>query len=196
MASSLPGAGTQAMAGYVLGAAGYSGANFTSQFAAKGAARAATVTQMALRDMGIIGKNVGMRAGQQTAVNILKSGLVKELGFGGALKFATSKSGAPVALARGAFAGARALPVIGNAMLVYDLARMGGEIVKSGINLARDAEKSLQGSFSKPTFGMGYRDTEAAATSRSRGVMAIQNSRLNARSALGTEGAMMAAHFG
>jgi hypothetical protein len=45
-------------------------------------------------------------------------------------------------------------------------------------------------------FGMGYNDTEAAATSRARGVMAIQNSRLNARSMLGSEAGMMAAHFG
>ena len=82
------------------------------------------------------------------------------------------------------------------ASFIYDIGRMGGEVIKSGINLAKDANKSLQGSISKPTFGMGYKDTEAAATSRSRGVQAIQNSRLNARSALGTEGAMMAAHYG
>jgi hypothetical protein len=73
---------------------------------------------------------------------------------------------------------------------------MGGEVVKSGINLAKDAVKSMKGSIDKPSFGMGYKDNEVAATSRARGVMAIQNSRLNARSALGSEGAMMASHFG
>jgi len=73
---------------------------------------------------------------------------------------------------------------------------MAGEVIKSGINFARDANKSLQGSINKPMFGMGYKDTEAAATSRARGVMAIQNSRLNARSMLGSEAAMMAAHYG
>ena len=79
---------------------------------------------------------------------------------------------------------------------MYDLGKMAGEVVKSGINLAKDAGKSLQGDIYKPSFGAGYKDTEAAATSRSRGVMAIQNSRLNARSMLGSEGAMMAAHYG
>lgn len=88
------------------------------------------------------------------------------------------------------------LNVLATASLVYDLGKMAGEVIKSGINLARDANKSLQGSINKPLFGMGYRDTEAAATSRARGVMAIQNSRLNARSMLGSEAAMMAAHYG
>jgi hypothetical protein len=88
------------------------------------------------------------------------------------------------------------LNVLATAALVYDLGKMAGEVVKSGINLAKDANKSLQGTINKPLFGMGYKDTEAAATSRSRGVMAIQNSRLNARSMLGSEAAMMAAHYG
>jgi hypothetical protein len=82
------------------------------------------------------------------------------------------------------------------ASLVYDLGKMAGEVVKSGINLARDAGKSLQGTIAKPMFGMGYKDTEAAATSRSRGVMAIQNSRLNMRSLLGNEASMMASYYG
>jgi hypothetical protein len=96
-------------------------------------------------------------------------------------------------------AGMLAIPglnVVAAAMMAYDLGQMAGELVKSGINLAKDANKSLKGSISKPLFGMGYQDTEAAATSRSRGVMAIQNSQLNARSALGNEASMMAAHFG
>lgn len=88
------------------------------------------------------------------------------------------------------------LNVLATASLVYDLGKMAGEVIKSGINLAKDANKSMQGTINKPLFGMGYKDTEAAATSRSRGVMAIQNSRLNARSMLGSEAAMMAAHYG
>jgi hypothetical protein len=99
----------------------------------------------------------------------------------------------------GARTAAMAIPglnLIATASLVYDLGKMGGELVKSGVNLARDAVKSMKGSIDKPMFGMGYKDNEVAATSRSRGVMAIQNSRLNARSMLGSEGSMMAAHFG
>jgi len=88
------------------------------------------------------------------------------------------------------------LQALGTASLLYDLGKMAGEVVVSGINLAKDAYKSVQGTINKPAFGMGYQDTEAAATSRARGVMAIQNSRLNARSVLGSEAGMMAAHFG
>jgi hypothetical protein len=145
---------------------------------------------------GVVGKSGTHFIGREGAQNLLERGLYKELGIKGAMKFGSSASGAKVLATRGLYGASKALPVIGQAMLVYDLARMGGEIVKSGINLARDAEKSLQGSFNKSTFGMGYRDTQAAATSRSRGVMAIQNSRLNARSALGSEAGMMSAHFG
>ena len=88
------------------------------------------------------------------------------------------------------------LNLLATASLVYDLGKMGGALVKGGLNLAKDAVKSMKGSIDKPGFGMGYKDNEVAATSRARGVAAIQNSRLNARSALGNEGSMMAAHFG
>jgi hypothetical protein len=196
LVSSLGGQGTQFMGGYVRGAMGYAKAGGLSEFAQKGANRAVTATQMALKEMGNIAKGTTFKAGSIAAQEVLEKGLFKSLGFKGTMQFASSKYGSKVAIARGASGALRVASPIGTAMLVYDLAKMGGEIIKSGINLARDAEKSLQGSFSKPTFGMGYRDTEAAATSRSRGVMAIQNSRLNARSALGNEGAMLAAHFG
>ena len=83
------------------------------------------------------------------------------------------------------------------ASAVYDISKMASTaIIGGGARLARDAVKSMQGSINKPSFGMGFVDNEVAATSRARGVMAIQNSRLNARSALGSEGAMMAARFG
>jgi len=85
---------------------------------------------------------------------------------------------------------------IGWAMIGYDLGNLAGAGIKGGINLAGDAAKSLQGSLNKPVMGMGYKDTQVAATSRARGVMAIQNSRLNARSMLGSEAGQMAAHFG
>ena len=135
-------------------------------------------------------------AGARELLSKEGGGIVKKLGVKGAMQFASSATGTKVMASRALYGASKALPVVGQVMLAYDLARMGGEVVKSGINLARDAEKSLQGSFNKSTFGMGYRDTQAAATSRSRGVMAIQNSRLNARSALGSEAGMMSAHFG
>lgn len=88
------------------------------------------------------------------------------------------------------------LNIVGTASLVYDLGKMAAVGVVSAGNFAKEAAKSMQGSMRKPLFGMGYQDNEVAATSRSRGVMAIQNSRLNARSMLGSEAGMMAAHFG
>jgi hypothetical protein len=90
----------------------------------------------------------------------------------------------------------RSASIVGNAALVYDLGKLAGKGLMAGGNFAKDAVKSMQGSMNKPLFGMGYRDNEVAATSRARGVAAIQNSRLNARSMLGSEAGMMAAHFG
>lgn len=88
------------------------------------------------------------------------------------------------------------LSVMANAQLMYDIGKGIGKVAVGGMNFAKDAIKSMQGSINKPMFGTGFKDNEVAATSRSRGVMAIQNSRLNARSLLGSEAGMMAAHFG
>lgn len=88
------------------------------------------------------------------------------------------------------------LNVLSTGQLMYDIGKGFGKIAVGGINFAKDAIKSMQGSINKPMFGTGFKDNEVAATSRSRGVMAIQNSRLNARSLLGSEAGMMAAHFG
>jgi len=107
--------------------------------------------------------------------------------------------GMRLAGATGARALGLAIPginVIATASLVYDLTKMAGQGFIAAGNFAKDAVKSMQGSIRKPLFGMGFKDNEVAATSRARGVMAIQNSRLNARSMLGAEAGMMAAHFG
>jgi hypothetical protein len=80
--------------------------------------------------------------------------------------------------------------------MVTDVAKLGMQGVKSGIDFAKDAVKSYRGTIDKGTMGMGYRDNTVAATSRQRGVSAIQNSRLNARSVLGSEAGAMHAHFG
>ena len=88
------------------------------------------------------------------------------------------------------------LNVLATASLIYDVTKGIGKIAVAGQNFAKDAVKSMQGSINKPIFGAGFVDNEVSASSRARGVMAIQNSRLNARSLLGSEAAMMAAHFG
>lgn len=81
--------------------------------------------------------------------------------------------------------GLKAANVVGWVMLAHDLAQVGGKLIGRSINFAVDAAKSVQGDINKPIMGMGFRDNTVAATSRQRGVMAIQNSRLNMRSYLG-----------
>jgi len=196
LASSMAGKGTRYMSGYFRGAQGFAGVAGLEGEAFAGAKKAITHMTSALGTEGIVGATGSKLAGEAAAKQVLKEGVFKTLGTKGAFEALGTKAGMKVLGARGAAMAVPGLNLLATASLVYDIGRMGGEVIKSGINLARDAEKSLQGSFSKPMFGMGYRDTEAAATSRSRGVMAIQNSRLNARSALGSEASMMAAHFG
>jgi hypothetical protein len=196
LASSMAGKGTRYMSGYFRGAQGFAGVAGLEGEAFAGAQKAIANMTSALGTEGIAGKAGEKLAGETAAKQILKEGAFKTLGAKGTMEAFSTKAGMKVLGARGAAMAIPGLNLLATASLVYDIGRMGGEVIKSGINLARDAEKSLQGSFSKPMFGMGYRDTEAAATSRSRGVMAIQNSRLNARSALGSEASMMAAHFG
>jgi hypothetical protein len=191
MASSMSGEATRYMAGYFRGAGGFAGKAGLEGKALTGAEKAVAHMAEALGEKQIAGK-VGLEA----ASHVLENGVFKELGRSGVMEALGSKAGMKVLGARAAQLAIPGLNVIATASLVYDLGKMAGEVVKSGINLARDAGKSLQGDINKPLFGMGYKDTEAAATSRSRGVMAIQNSRLNARSMLGSEGAMMAAHYG
>jgi hypothetical protein len=196
LASSMAGKGTRYMAGYFRGAQGFADVAGLHGQAYTGAQKAIANMASALGTEGIVGKAGEKLAGETAAKQILKEGAFKTLGAKGTMEAFSTKAGMKVLGARGAAMAIPGLNLLATASLVYDIGKMGGEVIKSGINLARDAEKSLQGSFSKPMFGMGYRDTEAAATSRSRGVMAIQNSRLNARSALGSEASMMAAHFG
>lgn len=185
LASSMGGAGTRYLAGYFRGAQGFAKAAGLEGRSLAGA-------QKAVRDLSdALGGNK-MRVSQRA----LESGVFKTLGVKRTAQALTTSAGAKVLGARAAALAIPGLQFVAAASLVYDLGKMAGEVVKSGIELARDANYSLQGSINKPMFGMGYRDTELAATSRARGVMAIQNSRLNARSALGSEAAMMAAHFG
>jgi hypothetical protein len=129
---------------------------------------------------------------------LLGEGIYKTMGARGTLQ-AIKFGGAKVGMAVGARAVAAAVPglnLIFAADMAYQLAKLGGLAVKAGINFGKDGMKSMQGNMYTGVFGAGYKDDEVRATSRARGVAAIQNSRLNARSLLGSEGAMMASHFG
>lgn len=197
LASHLGGAGTQATAGAFRASLGATAVGLSGN-ALQGHKRVMEKTALSLGDKGVVGRGGRTFMGQQGAEEILNKGFLKTLGTKGTASIIGSGGYkmAGIAAMRTAGLAIPGVQVIAAASLAYDLGKMGGQIVKSGINLARDANISMQGSLAKPIFGMGYRDTEAAATSRSRGVMAIQNSRLNARSALGGEAAMMAAHYG
>ena len=187
-ASAAANAGSRAFLGYARGALGNVGAGGLTGEALDGANKAVSHIQTAIQKAGIAGP---------FDEKVLQGSVFKNLGVVNTLKVATqSKQGAMVLGTRTAMMAIPGLNLLATASLVYDLGKMGGELIKSGANLAKDAVKSMKGSIDKPVFGMGYKDNEIAATSRSRGVMAIQNSRLNARSMLGSEGSMMAAHFG
>ena len=185
MASAAANAGSRAFLGYTRGALGNIGAGGLTGEALEGANRAVSHLSDAL------GGNKMRVAGKA-----LDEGVVKTIGLKRTIQAAGTKKGAMVLGTRTAMMAIPGLNLLATASLVYDLGKMGGELIKSGANLAKDAVKSMKGSIDKPVFGMGYKDNEISATSRSRGVMAIQNSRLNARSMLGSEGSMMAAHFG
>ena len=187
MASAGANAGSRAFMGYVRGALGNAGAGGLTGEALDGANKAVSHIQTAIQKAGIAGP---------FDEKVLQGSVFKNLGVTNTLKAAGTKQGAMVLGARTAAMAIPGLNLLATASLVYDLGKMGGELIKSGANLAKDAVKSMKGSIDKPVFGMGYKDNEISATSRSRGVMAIQNSRLNARSMLGSEGSMMAAHFG
>jgi hypothetical protein len=196
MASAMAGPGTRYFAGYFRGAQGFAGAAGLVDDSLRGATTAVQHMAKALGAEGLVGKAGTRFVGEAGAKMLLEGSVLKQLGTGGTLKALGTSTGARVLGARAAALAIPGLQVVAAASLVYDLGKMGGEVIKSGINLARDASMSLQGSINKPMFGMGYRDTEVAATSRARGVMAIQNSRLNARSVLGSEASMMASYFG
>lgn len=153
--------------------------------------------QLIDKDILKAGEKIGMRhLGRIAGTEVTKLGaeagaeVVEKVGTKAAMK---------AGLAMGAERLGMFIPgvnVVMTAMMVHDLTEMGISLAKGGMEFGKEGMKSFQGSLYKPVMGMGYRDTEVAATSRQRGTMAIQNSRLNARSVLGNEASGMAAHFG
>lgn len=133
------------------------------------------------------------------ATEIVDKGIIKSLGVKGAAK-AAQYGGARVGLAVAGEIALKAVPglnLIFAADMAYQLAKLAGKGIAAGINFGKDGMKSMQGNMYNGLLNSGsYKDDEVRATSRARGVAAIQNSRLNARSLLGSEGAMMAAHYG
>lgn len=152
--------------------------------------------------MKVAGKHLVMETGEKVGLKLgaqaLKSAAVKE---GGELALgAAARLGAGFA-ARGAFA---AIPIINVAMaawMVYDIAKLGATlakemVIKPAVKFSKDAVRSYKGQIDKAPFGMGFKDNSVLMTARQRGVMAISNSRLNARSVLGNEASALHQHFG
>jgi hypothetical protein len=141
---------------------------------------------------------VAEREFYERSIGAQGKGLLKTFGIKNSAQLMRSSADfRKLAIARGAEGAMRFANPIMTASFVYDISKMASTaIIGGGARMARDAVKSMQGSINKPSFGMGFVDNEVAATSRARGVMAIQNSRLNARSTLGAEASMMSAHFG
>lgn len=202
---SVRGPASQWIGGYFRGASGLGdgSAAFANSVGRTAFERGANTATRHLADAGL--ERIGGKLAVDTTTRVGESLAAKGIEKVGLRTLGTiaGEAGANVALKAGLGMGARAIGmaipgvnVVLTAMMAYDLTKMGISAMKGGAEFAKDAYKSFQGSLYKPAMGMGYRDTEVAATSRARGVQAIQNSRLNARSALGSEAAPLAAHFG
>ncbi len=97
---------------------------------------------------------------------------------------------------KGLALGLRAAGPIGWIMLARDLGKMAGKVVSHTAKTFMEAGSELMRPLNGAPLSGTFKDNAVAATSRQRGVAAIANSRLNMRSMLGNEAAMMAAHFG
>jgi hypothetical protein len=150
-----------------------------------------------------VGGKIGMKAGV---------GAIREAATGQAAKSAAAKAGTVLgeeALAKfgvragvetagllGARAALSAVPYVNVAMwawMAYDITKA---IIPASGKFVADAYKSYTGWGSNRMLGGNFKMNEAGMTSRSRGVAAIQNSRMNARSVLGSEAGGLAAYYG
>jgi hypothetical protein len=187
---SLPGPGGQYVGGYVnalrspgrLLSADAKKLGISDEFrSGTVAARRALIKYGGLGEEQIAGK-IGMRVGAEAISSAVE-------GFG-------VKAGLSTATALGVRGALSAVPYVNVAMwalTAYDITKA---LVPGSAKFATDAFRSYQGWGSRGTFGAPFKTNEASLTSRSRGVAAIQNSRLNARSVLGSEAGGMSAYFG
>lgn len=200
----LMGMGRTTIGGYVAGTAsaftvGGMGAQAGGQIYGGMMARQLSPQFMAGREavMGAATK-LGIEATEDLTLGTIKRQTAKKLAT------ATTTRAAGGALLRGGalMAGRAALmavPGINIAMaawMVYDIAKLSTQLGGYMARTATEGVRSFQGGLNTGIMDQNFQDSEAAMTSRSRGVQAIQNSRLNARSVLGAEAGMMASHFG
>lgn len=150
------------------------------------------------KELGVVGETATNLRGV-TARSTLKAGFGKATAQGIGKK-AGMKIGAKTAMMAGAtLSSGPAAPVVGAVMtlwMAYDLAKMAGNTVGYAAKYTAQAMNDFRGDLNRGPMDARFQDTEAAATSRARGVQAIQSSRLNMRSVLGSEASMMAGAFG
>lgn len=203
--------------------AGYSGRGLTGAMSSRGAAQSALLMSgtgtvsgriggfMAGAGMDVNGRTL-QQAGRSAQIGYGRAaGMVKDIGLKPGQQYtarqmlgAGVKKGGAKAVGKGlALGGARvagmAVPGLNIALtawLVYDLAKLATKGVGHAASLGVEGFKSLRGDLNTGIMDRGFTDTEATMTSRSRGVQAIQNSRLNSRSILGAEAGAMYSHFG
>lgn len=111
------------------------------------------------------------------------------------------KSGAKVIGARGAMSASRFAGPLGAGLFSMDMTELAvksmGSMARDASDFAMDLNDSYHGGMEGRVLeGGGFQDNRASLSSRQRGVAAIQNSRLNSRSVLGSEAGMMSSHFG
>jgi hypothetical protein len=149
----------------------------------------------AAKTAGKIGMREGVAGVRAAAGKAAEGAAVRGL-EGMALKKAGMLGGAEAAAAIGIRGLGFAIPGVNAIMAMwtaYDLAKA---FVPRLPTMAAETYTSYTGWNNRKMFGGGFKMNEASMTSRSRGVMAIQNSRLNARSILGSEAGGMSAYFG
>lgn len=189
-------AGKGSVSGKVMGYA--SGARHGVEAASRpgGTAIFNKAAQRGARHIALGGaESAAMKPGIRAARVGLKYAAKSGVKFGGA-KFAAGM-GARLAVGSVPVAGQIALA----AWTAYDIATEGPKlvndlIVKPLAQLYVDKGKSKRGNIRDGPLNPGFKDNAVIATARQRGVMAISNSRLNARSVLGSEAVGVAGHFG
>lgn len=173
------------MAGTVKGATGREMSTAARPFANQGAQQAFGRARADVAKLGLENRaNWGVGSAARGAVQSKSAGGLK--------------AGAKLIGSRGIQAASRLAGPVGAGLMAYDVTKgffeITGAITRDLTNFASEAnsDPGMRGRMLEGEF----QDNRASLSSRQRGVMAIQNSRLNSRSVLGSEAGRVASHFG
>lgn len=139
-------------------------------------------------------RGIGITADQAAGKVTMKEGISA---IRGALK---TPGGKAVATKGAAALGIRAVgnvaPVVAPLFWLWTAYDIAKAVIPRAPEFAAEVYTSYTGWGNRRMFGAPFKTNEAAITSRQRGVMAIQNSRMNARNVIGSEASGVAAYFG